>query len=84
MDEYECVARGKLKLKKDSEIKKKKKKKSKNKDKEKLMEKVMIEKPESDSNSNEPPVRQLTKAELSCKKMQEKMVSGRVRNIYIG
>lgn len=71
MDEYECVSRGKLKLKKDSDMKKKKKKKSKSKEKEK-MEKVMIEK--GDSSSNEAPVRQLTKAEISFRKKQEKMV----------
>lgn len=78
-DEYEAVARGKLKLKNDSEIKKKKKKKHKNKDKEKF-EKGMKESPGNNTISNETIAaaqrsgRQLTKAELSFKKMQEKMV----------
>lgn len=77
MDEYDVVARGKLKLKHnvDSQIKKKKKKKSKNKEKERLMEKQLAEKAQTHSDSsNDAPIRQLTKAELAFKKMQEKMV----------
>lgn len=73
-DEYSHVVRGPLKLKKDSELKKKKKKKSKSKDKEK-MEKVMVEKPPATDSQKKAPVRQLTKAELAFKKMQEKIVS---------
>lgn len=74
MSDYDCVARGKLKLKSDGEIKKKKKKKDK--DKEKIKEK--IEKVSSDTIEIKSPSssgRQLTKAEISFKKMQEKMVS---------
>lgn len=72
-DEYANVSRGKLKLKTDSEIKKKKKKRDK--DKEKLKEK--IEKTDASTVVSSPPKdgRQLTKAEKSFKKMQEKMVS---------
>lgn len=73
-DDYAQVARGPLKLKKDSEMKKKKKKKCKSKDKEK-MEKVLIDKPPAEDSHSKAPVRQLTKAELAFKKMQEKIVS---------
>lgn len=74
-DEYEKVARGKLKLKTDGEISKKKKKK---RDKEREREKaanvdasvIQIVEPTSG--------RPLTKAEESFKKMQDKMVSHKV------
>lgn len=72
-DEYEQVARGKLKLKTDSsKISKKKKKDKKNREK---MERQSEEYNEKIQNIPQAPVRQLTKAELSFKKMQEKMVS---------
>jgi protein FAM32A len=75
MSEYECVARGKLKLKSDGEVKKKKKKK----DKDKELTKEKIEKVSSETIEIKSPSgssgRQLTKAEVSFKKMQEKMVS---------
>lgn len=71
-DEYEKVARGKLKLKTDGEISKKKKKK---RDKEKELEKVAYVDP-STVQIAEPSAyeRKLTKAEQSFKKMQDKMV----------
>lgn len=70
-DEYEQVARGKLKLKTDSsKISKKKKKDKKNREKlERELEK------EKQNNASQAPARQMTKAELSFKKMQEKMVN---------
>lgn len=72
-DEYEKVARGKLRLKTDGEISKKKKKK---RDKEREREQaanvdasvIQIVEPTSSG-------RPLTKAEESFKKMQDKMVS---------
>lgn len=75
-DEYAKVSRGKLKLKTDGEISKKKKKK---KDKEKEREKIA----NSDSSTiqinseqeSSSTTRKLTKAEMSFKKMQDKMVS---------
>ncbi|XP_063705653.1 protein FAM32A [Culicoides brevitarsis] len=77
-DDYAQVARGPLKLKKDSEIKKKKKKKNKSKDKEK-MEKVLVDKPPAEEQQSKAPVRQLTKAELAFKKMQEKIQKERIK-----
>lgn len=70
-DEYENVARGKLKLKTDSsKVSKKKKKDKKNREKlERELEK------QKQSQIPQAPARQMTKAELSFKKMQEKMVS---------
>lgn len=71
-DEYANVARGKLTLKTDGEISKKKKKK---KDKEREREKIANVDPSTvqmtESTSTE---RKLTKAEMSFKKMQDKMV----------
>lgn len=69
-DEYEHVARGKLKLKTDSnKISKKKKKKKDKKEREKLELEL-----EERQHIPQAPSRQMTKAELSFKKMQEKMV----------
>lgn len=79
-DEYEQVARGKLKLKTDSsKISKKKKKDKKNREK---MERQSEEYNEKIQNIPQAPVRQLTKAELSFKKMQEKMVSDGCIRLY--
>lgn len=75
-DEYEHVARSKLKLKTDSnKISKKKKKDKKNRDK---LEREHEQHKEAlnDIQSSSAPRRTMTKAELSFKKMQEKMVSG--------
>lgn len=75
-DEYAKVSRGKLKLKTDGEISKKKKKK---KDKEK--EREMIANADSstiqvgEQSNDNTSTRKLTKAEMSFKKMQDKMVS---------
>lgn len=76
-DDYENVSRGKLKLKIDCDVsKKKKKKKSKDKDKEKEKianvdnDTIQITTPEGSKTSE----LKFTKAELSFKKMQEKMV----------
>lgn len=78
-DEYEQVARGKLKLKTDSnKVSKKHKKHKKNKEKE--HEKLEREH-EKLKNAQQAPGRQMTKAELSFKKMQEKMVSKMKQNI---
>lgn len=76
-DPYANVAKSKLKLKTDSsEISKKKKKhKSKDKDKEEAAvanvdnETIQIQSPETSKNGLK-----FTKAELSFRKMQEKMV----------
>lgn len=70
-DEYENVARGKLKLKTDSSKISKKKKKDK-KNREKLERELEQQK---QSQIPKAPARQMTKAEQSFKKMQEKMVS---------
>lgn len=76
-DAYANVSRGKLQLKSDCEIsKKKKKKKSKDQDKEKDKianvdsETIQIQSPGAKKSELK-----FTKAELSFKKMQEKMVS---------
>lgn len=69
-DDYEHVARGKLKLKTDSNKVSKKKKKQDKKERAKLEHEY-----ETMKNLPQPPERQMTKAELSFKKMQEKMVS---------
>lgn len=74
-DEYEHVARSKLKLKTDSsKISKKKKKDKKNREK---LEREHEQHKEAlkDVQSSAAPRRTMTKAELSFKKMQEKMVS---------
>lgn len=74
-DEYDCVARGKLKLKTDSE--KKKKKKDKKKDKQKLergAQQMSEEFLESRYAEPAAPASKMTKAELAFKKGQEKMV----------
>lgn len=68
-DEYEHVARGKLKLKTDSSKISKKKKKKDKKEREKLEREL-----EERQHIPQAPARQMTKAELSFKKMQEKMV----------
>lgn len=78
-DEYDSVARGKLKLKTDSGKVSKKLKKSKKHKKDDRMENPSREK-DSNAYSYEERVpkvaeRQLTKAEMSFKKMQVKMVS---------
>lgn len=69
-DEYEQVARGKLKLKTDSNKVSKKKKKKDKKNREKLERELE----ERQNTTQQAPARQMTKAELSFKKMQEKMV----------
>lgn len=68
-DEYEHVARGKLKLKTDSNKISKKKKKKDKKEREKLELEL-----EERQHIPQAPTRQMTKAEQSFKKMQEKMV----------
>ena len=72
-DEYDHVSRGKLKLKTDGEIKKKKKKKKDKqlKDEIKNTSSECVEIASGSSGFERP----LTKAEISFKKMQEKMVS---------
>lgn len=75
-DEYEQVARGKLKLKSDSsKVSKKKKKDKKNREK---LEREHENHQHKDKSNGTPsaaaPGRTMTKAELSFKKMQEKMV----------
>lgn len=73
-DEYAKVSRGKLKLKTDCELsKKKKKKKDKHREQEKIanIDRSTIEIVQPESSSTQ---RQLTKAEMSFKKMQDKMV----------
>lgn len=73
-DEYEHVARGKLKLKTDSNKISKKKKKDK-KNREKLEREHESHKETLNGiQSSSAPGRTMTKAELSFKKMQEKMV----------
>lgn len=71
-DEYDLVARGKLKLKTDSE--KKKKKKDKKKEREQLERgvKESIEETRDNGKSNG---LKMTKAEMAFKKQQEKMVN---------
>lgn len=82
-DEYDKVARGKLKLKSDSgkvdKKHKKKNKKSKSKDEMEIMANPCREKDSNICNYQErlpkAPERQLTEAEIAFKKMQVKMVS---------
>jgi protein FAM32A len=72
-DEYAKVSRGKLKLKTDGEISKKKKKK---KDKDREREAVAnIDRETIQVNEPTSSERKLTKAEMSFKKMQDKMVT---------
>lgn len=74
-DEYDCVARGKLKLKTDSEKKKKRKDKKKNKEKlERGVQQMSDELLESRYAEPAPTTSKMTKAELAFKKGQEKMV----------
>lgn len=79
-DAYDLVARGKLKLKTDTESRKikKKRKKDKKKERERLDRGVRQEQETYDEEQRiaaVPKVQQMTKAELSFKKMQEKMVN---------
>jgi protein FAM32A len=71
-DEYAKVSRGKLKLKTDEISKKKKKKKEKDRERDAVAnidrETIQVNKPSSSE-------RKLTKAEMSFKKMQDKMVT---------
>lgn len=74
-DEYEHVARSKLKLKSDSKTISKKKKKDK-KNREKLEREHENNQHQETLNGSQSAAsgRTMTKAELSFKKMQEKMV----------
>lgn len=79
-DAYDLVARGKLKLKTDSESSKSKKKRRKDKknERERLERGVRQEQETIDEEQRiaaTPKVQQMTKAEMSFKKMQEKMVN---------
>lgn len=74
-DEYEHVARGKLKLKSDSGKVSKKHKSKKNK-KDQRPDNSHESSTKYDEKVPKAPERQLTKAEMSFKKMQVKMVSG--------
>lgn len=76
-DEYDKVARGKLKLKINVDMKKKKKKKCKDKDKEKAEKTIqnVKEAQETSSESKKFQGRPLTQAEKKFKEQQEKMVS---------
>lgn len=82
-DEYEHVARSKLKLKTDSnKISKKKKKDKKKREKlERELDQEQHYNREKIDNAPQAPVRSMTKAELSFKKMQEKMVNIQCENI---
>lgn len=71
-DAYDHVARGKLQLKTDSSKISKKKKKKDKKNREKLELELEQEK---QNNTTQASARQMTKAEQSFKKMQEKMVN---------
>lgn len=78
-DAYDLVARGKLKLKTDSESSKniKKKKKDKKRERERLDRGVRQEQETYDEDqriASAPKVPKMTKAEMSFKKMQDKMV----------
>lgn len=74
-DEYEQVARGKLKLKTDSnKISKKKKKDKKNREKLEREHEHHQHNEKLNGIQSSAPGRTMTKAELSFKKMQEKMV----------
>lgn len=79
-DEYDLVARGKLKLKTDSisSKDKKKKKKEKKRERERLERGVRQEQETIDEEvraNAAPKGATMTKAEMSFKKMQQKMVS---------
>lgn len=74
-DDYEHVARGKLKLKSDSsKISKKKKKDKKNREKLEREHEIHQHNETLNGIQSTAPGRTMTKAELSFKKMQEKMV----------
>lgn len=75
-DEYDFVARGKLKLKTDSNISKNKKKNKKNKknDQEKL-ERGVQQMSDEGTRPAIPSAPKMTKAEIAFKKGQEKMVN---------
>lgn len=74
-NEYDLVAKGKLRIKSDSSCEIKKKKKHKKKDKEKL-ERVADQLEMSESTPTDSCKKlNMTKAEMAFKKMQEKMVS---------
>lgn len=79
-DEYDHVARGKLKLKTDSNKVSKKKKKKDKKKREKIASKLGEQMNKVKLEEQQAPVRTMTKAEQSFKKMQEKMVSQLVPN----
>lgn len=82
-DEYEHVARGKLKLKTDSsKVSKKKKKKDKKNREQMEREHETNYSNEKLNNIPQAPVRTMTKAELSFKKMQEKMVSIEIYTLF--
>lgn len=69
-DEYDQVARGKLRLKTDSSKVSKKKKKKDKKQREQLEREL-----EERQKNSQASARQMTKAEQSFKKMQDKMVT---------
>lgn len=75
-DEYAQYTKGKLKLKTDSEISKKKKKKKKSSKKD---EEEKIANTSKDTIQIRADEERYTKAELSYKKMQEKMQNKRVK-----
>ncbi|KAG4079935.1 hypothetical protein HA402_006247 [Bradysia odoriphaga] len=79
-DEYALVSRGKLKLKTDSEIKKKKSKKHNKKEKGKIERGAQeeLESIKTTAEEHHSQTRHLTKAEVSYKKMQEKMQEKRI------
>lgn len=80
-DDYEQVARGKLKLKTDSnKISKKKKKDKKNREKLELEHGNHQQAEALNGIQSAAPRRTMTKAELSFKKMQEKMVCAALCN----
>lgn len=81
-DEYDLMARGKLKLKTDSD-KKKKKKKDKKKEREQL-ERGVKETFEEKRESGKSVPRQMTKAEMAFKQQQAKMVTNLVHFPRLG
>lgn len=86
-DEYDKVARGKLKIKVNVDIKKKKKKK-KSKDKDKEKAEKTIQTMQEAQKSSEIPIkkfegRPLTQAEKKFKEQQEKMVIFDINKIKV-
>lgn len=73
-DEYDNVARGKLKLKTDSNKVSKNKKKKDKKDRE-MVEREIEEQMRKAASAEQPQSRTMTKAEMAFKKMQNKIVS---------